>query len=100
MPMGDRLRGAATVLVLDGQTMQSLACVRSLGRAGLRVLVASPWPVQLAAWSRYAVGSFRLRGESLPEFARLRAWAREHGVSVVMPAREPSCRLINAERGA
>jgi len=29
------------VLVLDGQTNQALACVRSLGRAGYDVLVAS-----------------------------------------------------------
>lgn len=100
MPMGDRLRDAATVLVLDGQTMQGLACVRSLGRAGLRVLVASHWPIQLAAWSRYAAGSYRLRAESLPEFARLRAWARHRGVDVVIPGREPSCRLINTERAA
>src|SRR5437588_5414 len=44
----------ARVLVLDGQTTQALACVRSLGRAGYDVLVASDcrWP--LGAWSRHS----------------------------------------------
>ena len=58
--------------MLDGQTNQALACVRSLGRAGYRVLVASQrrWP--LAAWSRYSRGGYRLSGQTVAAFAQLR----------------------------
>lgn len=86
--------------MLDGQTNQALACVRSLGRAGYRVLVASQrrWP--LAAWSRYSRGGFRLPGQTVAAFARLRAWAERQRVDVVLPLTERACVLCNAERGA
>ena len=52
------------VLVLDGQTTQALACVRSLGRSGHEVVAASHrrWP--LAGWSTYCRGRFSLAGET------------------------------------
>src|SRR2546427_9846779 len=79
----------ARVLVLDGQTNQALACVRSLGRAGYDVLVASDrrWP--LGAWSRHCEAHFRVKGETVAAFAELRAWARRLGVSEIGRA---SCR--------
>ena len=86
------------VLVLDGQTTQALACVRSLGRAGHTVFVASPQRSPLAAWSRYCRAHFRLAGETPEAFAALRAWAREREVQVVLPQRERSCALCNAQR--
>jgi len=86
------------ILVLDGQTTQALACVRSLGRAGYVVFVASPQRRPLAAWSRYCRAHFRLTGETVPAFAALRAWALEQRVRVVLPQRERSCVLCNAER--
>src|SRR6266702_3031288 len=94
MPSPDR------VLVLDGHTNQALACVRALGRAGVRVLVASPqrWP--LAAWSRHCHARFHQAGETVAAFAALREWARARGVQVVLPLRERSCLLCNAERDA
>src|SRR5438874_4177104 len=88
----------ARVLVLDGQTTQALACVRSLGRAGHTVFVASPQRSPLAAWSRYCRAHFRLAGETPEAFAALRAWAREREVQVVLPQRERSCALCNAQR--
>ena len=88
------------VLVLDGHTNQALACVRSLGRAGHEVLVASHrrWP--LAAWSTYCRGRFRLAGETVAAFAEVRGWARERGVTIVLPLTERACLLCNAERQA
>lgn len=47
------------VLVLDGNENQAVACVRSLARAGRRVLVGSAGAWSKAAWSRGARGSFR-----------------------------------------
>src|SRR5207237_9976253 len=90
----------ARVLVLDGQTTQALACVRSLGRAGYDVLVASDcrWP--LGAWSRHSRARFRVKGETVAAFAELRAWARRLGVSVVLPLTERSCPLSDTERAA
>src|SRR2546422_4961924 len=94
MPSPDR------VLVLDGHTTQALACVRALGRAGVTVFVASPqrWP--LAAWSRHCHARFHQAGETVAAFAALREWARARGVQVVLPLRERSCLLCNAERDA
>ena len=96
MPSPD-LRGSR-VLVLDGHTNQALACVRSLGRAGATVFVASPEPVPLAGWSRYCRSRFRQSGEDVAAFAALRHWAHEHAVDVVLPQRERSCVLCAAER--
>jgi predicted ATP-grasp superfamily ATP-dependent carboligase len=88
------------VLVLDGHTNQALACVRSLGRAGYTVWVASPrrWP--LAAWSRYCVGSFLLAGETRAAWAALRTWAARRGVQLVLPITERACWLCNQDRAA
>jgi predicted ATP-grasp superfamily ATP-dependent carboligase len=47
------------VLVLDGNENQAVACVRSLARAGHRVLVGSAGSWSKAGWSRSAAGSFR-----------------------------------------
>jgi predicted ATP-grasp superfamily ATP-dependent carboligase len=92
------MKSTATILVLDGQTNQALACVRSLGRAGCRVLVASHRARPLAAWSRHSAGSFRLAGQTREAFAELRAWAVKSGVNVVLPLTERACLLMNAER--
>jgi predicted ATP-grasp superfamily ATP-dependent carboligase len=89
-----------TVLVLDGQTNQALACVRSLGRAGWRVLVASERRFPLAGWSRYCAGRFRLAGETTAAFAALRDWAGARGVAAVLPTTERSCQLCDAGRQA
>jgi predicted ATP-grasp superfamily ATP-dependent carboligase len=88
------------VLVLDGQTVQALACVRSLGRAGHPVLVASDRRRPLAAWSRYCRSRFRLRGETPQAFAALRAWALTQRVRIVFPLTERACLLCNLERDA
>lgn len=89
-----------TALVLDGQTNQALACVRSLGRAGYDVLVAATQRHPLASWSRFARDRFRLAAETPEAFAALRRWAAAHGVSLVLPLTERSCVLCNLERSA
>ncbi len=92
--------GRDTALVLDGQTNQALACVRSLGRAGYDVSVAATRRRPLAAWSRFARGRFLLAGETPEAFAALRRWAATRGVSLVLPLTERSCVLCNLERSA
>ena len=89
---------AQRVLILDGQTNQALACARSLGRAGYEVLVASHlrWP--LAGWSRYCSRQFRLRGETLEEYRRLRLQLAELKVDWALPLTERACVLCNLER--
>ena len=86
------------VLVLDGYSNPALACVRSLGRAGYTVFVASHrrWP--LAAWSRYCAGTCWHAEETLQGFATARAWAYAHQVRIVLPLTELACQLCNAER--
>ena len=88
------------VLVLDGHSNQALACVRSIGRAGHDVFVASHrrWP--LGAWSRYSRGQYHLDDQTVPGFAALRSWASQQGIDVVLPLLEGGCLLLNAEREA
>ena len=92
------MSAAPTVLILDGHTNQALACARSLGRAGYRILVASHvrWP--LAAWSRYSTGRYRVRGETVDEYARLRKRLSGERVDWVLPLTERACVLCNLER--
>ncbi len=92
MKTGDR------ILVLDGQSNQALACVRSLGKAGYEVKVASHQRMSLAAWSRYCSGSFHLKGQTIEAFADLREWAIREGITIVLPLTERSCVLCNADR--
>ncbi|PYO80136.1 MAG: hypothetical protein DMD67_01175, partial [Gemmatimonadetes bacterium] len=87
------------ILVLDGRTIEALACVRSLGRAGYWVAVGGKrrWP--LASWSRYCHASYHYPEETLDGFASLRRWAQQHNVRVVLPLTEATTQLCNAERG-
>jgi predicted ATP-grasp superfamily ATP-dependent carboligase len=87
------------ILILDGHTNQSLACVRSLGQAGYKVLVASHRRFPLSAWSRHCESSYRLPDQSLNSFAALREWAIGKRIHIVLPLTEQSCLLANAERG-
>ena len=88
------------VLLLDGQTTQALACVRSLGRAGFEVLVASDARIPLAGWSRFSRQVIRHGGETLSGFAELRAQAVALGVTCILPLTERSCTLCNMDRRA
>jgi biotin carboxylase len=79
-----------TVLVLDGDSGPALAAVRSLGRAGWRVVVGEGTRSQR---SRYASVALRLP-DALADPERLGARivgvAQEHGVDVVAPATDAS----------
>lgn len=86
------------ILILDGHTNQALACVRSLGHAGYTVLVASHKRSPLGAWSRYCAGTFLLTEQNVEAFAAIREWARQEGVTIVLPLTERSCVLCNEER--
>jgi predicted ATP-grasp superfamily ATP-dependent carboligase len=88
----------APILILDGQTNQALACVRTLGRAGYPTLVASHRRRPLAAWSRYCRGRFQLAGQTVAAFGSMREWAHARGTRIVLPLTERACLLCNAER--
>ena len=92
---------APGVLVTDGHTNPALACVRSLGRAGFNIYVASHYRRRpLAAWSRHSRDWFWLGDQTTDAYAALRTWASERGVQIVLPITEAACLLCNAERGA
>jgi predicted ATP-grasp superfamily ATP-dependent carboligase len=90
----------ARILVLDGETTQALATVRSLGRAGHTLFVASLLPRSLATWSRFCVESVRIERLDVAGFATLRRWAEARGVRVVLPLTERACVLLNHEAAA
>ncbi|HEY5245525.1 MAG TPA: ATP-grasp domain-containing protein [Acidimicrobiales bacterium] len=95
VPVGDRGPDVYDVLVLDGGSRQSLAVVRSLGRAGLRVAVAEcfaecdPSLPVLAFRSRYAARTvvFPSFAADLDAFAAgVVEFVRNHPTRVVLPA--------------
>jgi predicted ATP-grasp superfamily ATP-dependent carboligase len=88
------------VLVTDGHTKQALACVRSLGRAGYDVYVASHYRWPLSAWSRHCRGWFRLTDQTTAQYAALRDWAARRQIGVLLPITEAACLLCNTEREA
>lgn len=94
------MRRGVRVLVLDGETTQALAVVRSLARAGCTLYVAGQRRRPLAAWSRHCAASVRLDELGLRGFAALRRWAQRRLVDVVMPLTERSCILLNLEADA
>jgi predicted ATP-grasp superfamily ATP-dependent carboligase len=82
-----------TVLVTDGEQRSALAVVRSLGRAGHRVLVASVERRSLAGGSRHASAEFLVPSplHAPGAFAeRVAAIARAEGVDAAFPVTEPS----------
>jgi predicted ATP-grasp superfamily ATP-dependent carboligase len=86
------------ILVLDGDTNQALAIVRSLGRAGHHVFVASRWRRCLASWSRHCRGTVWVGGDTLAAYDALREWALERQIRVVFPLTERSCTLCSLAR--
>ncbi len=85
------MSAARTVLVTDGDQRAALASVRSLGRAGWRVVVASPDGRSLAGASRHAA-SDHATPDPLIDPAGYRATiatlARGTGASLVIPVTE------------
>jgi len=86
------------ILVLDGQSNAALACVRSLGRAGHTVFVASEYRRPLGSWSRWCSGTVHVDGYTVSGFVALRRWAERMSVTVVLPMSEEACQLCNADR--
>ncbi len=85
------MSAARTVLVTDGDQRAALATVRSLGRAGWRVVVASPDGRSLAGASRHAASDHAVP-DPLSDPAghrdRVAAIARYAGASLVVPVTE------------
>lgn len=92
-------------LVLDASDRQSLASVRSLGRAGLRVAVGESSLIPVG----YGIPAFRsrysTRNVALPDIADAEAFASavlqfvsKHSVQVIIPAREASISALLPRR--
>lgn len=95
------------ILVVDGAYKQTLACARSLTRAGLRVALGEsvgqfrfgrqPAPFR----SRYCARAVELPdyiGDPAPYVEAVVAFAREHRVRVVLPAGDASVRELAPHR--
>ncbi|HEY0716754.1 MAG TPA: ATP-grasp domain-containing protein [Streptosporangiaceae bacterium] len=96
-PAGTGVQHSYDVLILDASTKQSLACVRSLGRIGLRVAVGEcasecdPAGSALAFHSRYAARSLVLPSVAADPgafAAEVVSFVRRHRVRVVIPAND------------
>jgi predicted ATP-grasp superfamily ATP-dependent carboligase len=93
-----------SVVVLDGNENQAVACVRDLAAAGFRVVAGdSTWPVK-AAWSRHASGRFTYASprSSPARFVddMLRVIARQPGRVVILPMTEGTTMVLSAHRDA
>lgn len=90
------------VLVTDGDQRSALAAVRSMGRAGHRVIVCSSDGSSLAGASRFATADHAVADalERPAEFVRdVQRIAREHGVTTMLPITEASLLALLPVRG-
>ena len=90
-----------TILVLDGNENQAVAAVRSLARAGHRVLVGAETAWSKAGWSRYAAGSFTYPSPEtdVERFvARIAQVTRRCGGAFVIPMTERTLLPLSRER--
>lgn len=82
-----------SILITDGDQRAALAAVRSLGRAGYRVVVTSPRGRSLAGGSRYAAAEFVVPDplSAADAFvAAIRAIVAEQQVTTLIPIAEPA----------
>jgi predicted ATP-grasp superfamily ATP-dependent carboligase len=89
------------VLLLDGQVNPAVTAVRSLGRAGHRVMVGSSARWSKAGWSRFASGSFTYPSaqNGTQEFAaRIAALAAEEQGTFVLPITEKTVMALSEHR--
>lgn len=89
------------VLLLDGQVNPAVTAVRSLGRAGHRVLVGSSGRWSKAGWSRYAAGSFTYPSaqDDAKSFAeKIAALASEENGTLVLPITEKTVMAVSEQR--
>src|SRR5215470_9033126 len=89
------------ILVLDGHVNPAVTAVRSLSRAGKRVVVGSPDSWSKAGWSRYSSGSFRYPSveKDVNGFAEEVAAeaSRERG-TLIFPCSEKTVMALSAHR--
>lgn len=89
-----------TVLVTDGDQRASLAVVRSLGKAGYRVLVAAPRRSSLATVSRYCAAGFVVPSTDFPDeyaAALIKLVVREQP-TIVIPLTEAAIQSLLSVR--
>jgi predicted ATP-grasp superfamily ATP-dependent carboligase len=92
-----------TILVLDGNENQAVACVRSLVRAGHRVLVGSSSSWSKAGWSRYCSHAFRYCSPEHDVHQFIRDIAEEvktAGKCLVLPMSERTTLPLSGQRDA
>jgi len=90
------------VLVLDGNENQAVACVRSLARAGHRVLVGSSASWSKAGWSRGASGTFRYpapQADAADFVRRVAEEAARAPGTLVLPMTERTTLPLSERRG-
>lgn len=92
---------SATVLVTDGDERATLALVRSLGRAGHRVLTCSPRGRSLAGASRHCRGEIPTPdplADPRGYVERVAGVVEREGVEVLIPTTEAAMLALLAER--
>lgn len=90
-----------TVLVLDGNENQAVAAVRSLARAGHRVLVGSDTRWSKAGWSRFAGGQFRYPSQQIDTAAFVKHIAQQAarcGGALIIPMTEQTTLPLSRDR--
>lgn len=97
----DSQASSTSALVLDGNTRSALAATRSLGRKGVRVVVAGETNRTLAGASRYCRESFTYPSPAsdLPGFLEtVKKECARRGIGVLLPMTELSTRAVLEHR--
>lgn len=92
-----------TILVTDGDQRSALAAVRSLGRAGYRVIVGDATHPNLAAQSRYCVKAFKYPSPYDGEDAFVQAVVEasvEYDVTLILPMTDITSAILTDRRAA
>lgn len=100
---GDAQPESEKALILDGNTRSALAATRSLGKKGVRVVVAEETKHSLAGVSKYCCETFTYPSITCHAEAfidTVRAECRARGIKIILPMAELSTATVISSRGS
>jgi len=89
-------RNASTVIIVGAEPRKVVTIARSLRRAGVRCMVATPRGESLRVSSRAIAGTLRLHGDVAEQAEVLARLARSEGAGWVVPTSDETLNIVSA----